>query len=214
MLALLLKDVLTVRKTIFAYLLFAVFYVTISVYAQYYAPLLVFVLIISISLPLSAFMADEACHWPRYATCLPISHTTLVTSRYFLGILGTLITALPALLIGLFTKDNFLLVSSLFMIATSLFMLSIQLPLIFVFGAQRGRFLSAALVLLIGFGIPFLVMRADFISTGKQRLVDHLITSMTSKVEQNILLLILLPIIACLISAFLSIRLTRRREVT
>ena len=72
MFALFLKDILSLKKTLRLYAIFLVVYSVIGVFTDNSAFFLTFIVLLGMMLPLSAMTLDAACHWNRYAACLPM----------------------------------------------------------------------------------------------------------------------------------------------
>ncbi|MDY5972758.1 MAG: ABC-2 transporter permease, partial [Butyricicoccus sp.] len=79
--ALLLKDILTLRKTLVTYIGFMVLYFAIGLYSDNSAFFLVFVILMCNMLPLNALAYDERFHWDRMGLCLPLPRRNMVLSK-------------------------------------------------------------------------------------------------------------------------------------
>lgn len=104
-------------------------------------------------IPYSSFSADESCKWNRLAAMLPYSERDMVVSKYILGLIAILGTAvltaairMVMTLLGFGTMRLSLIVTAA---AASVTIMDITLPLVFRFGAERGRMLLVLLVVML-----------------------------------------------------------------
>ena len=109
----------------------------------------------------TTFIFDDTSKWPRYALIMPVSKKDLVGGKFVVLTIFCLIGSLFGLavvLIGGFALKKVafdlsgmgeLLFSALIALVTSLVLGSMSIPLVFKFGAEKGRVL-----LLISFLVP------------------------------------------------------------
>ena len=218
MFALLLKDILTLKKSLRFYAAFLVIYSVIGVTTENAAFFLSFIVLLGMMLPLYAMNIDVACHWNRYAACLPMPRAALVMSKYLLALFGILIALLPAaVLMGLHATGllpGFTLSWSevSLMVALGLFILAFQMPFLFWLGPERGRFASLAILLLFCLGVPVLVMQ-DGIAAVHETVAEHLITNLVSLLETRQWLLPAAGAACSLVSACISWAIVARQEI-
>lgn len=162
MIGLVLKDLLVLRKTAKLYIAMLSFYLVLALAGVFsHAMLTGFVALFTMMLPISSFAYDELARWDKYAAALPVSRRGIVGSKYLLALLlGAIAGALILISSGLFwllkdTAPGEVLLTGLACVAAGLLMNSILLPLLFKFGAEKGRLLTMAVlavIFLLGFG--------------------------------------------------------------
>lgn len=162
MIGLVLKDLLVLRKTAKLYIAMLSFYLVLALAGVFsHAMLTGFVALFTMMLPISSFAYDELARWDKYAAALPVRRRGIVGSKYLLALLlGAIAGALILISSGLFwllkdTAPGEVLLTGLACVAAGLLMNSILLPLLFKFGAEKGRLLTMAVlavIFLLGFG--------------------------------------------------------------
>lgn len=176
MLTLLLKDLLTLRRSLVTYALFIVLYGFIGMVTDNAGFYTVLVVLMGTMLPLSALSYDERAHWDRIGHCLPVPRTARILCKYLLSLVGIAGALLPALIIMLLRSPEIGTLLCL-MCSMALLLAAVQLPILFWLGAERGRFISTALILLIGFGLPVLanlkLSVAAHLANGMRVLLEH-----------------------------------------
>lgn len=106
-------------------------------------------------LPMTAVAYDEQSKWEQLAAMMPYSKKDLVLSKYLLGYLcmagATILFLLAQFVLTVVTAGN--TDSSFFMILLSivngLLLIAVNMPILFKFGAQKGRFVF---ILFLGLG--------------------------------------------------------------
>ena len=178
--ALLLKDILTLRKTLVTYIGFMVLYFAIGLYSDNSAFFLVFVILMCNMLPMNALAYDERFHWDRMGLCLPVPQHNLVLSKYVLSLLGFVVSSLPLFLFYRiaaqisgqpFSAEQQVI---LLLTASGLILASIQLPMLFWLGTERGRFVTIAIFLLFGISVPAIAIGLGPIESALAWLMTHL----------------------------------------
>lgn len=219
MYALLFKDLCMLRKTLRIYILFLIGYSILAIFAHNTGFLLTFTVLMCVMLPMNAMSVDCACHWERYAACLPQPRSMIVVSKYLLGLVGLALAAVPSLFfvslttfIPTLSHMGTTISEVLLMISLGLFMQALQLPFLFRFGPERGRFVSIAIFLLLCLGVPMVTLRTDFVTLNQSSLSD-LITGMTGRVNPQILLLVGIGLLLNVISARISIAIHCNRDI-
>lgn len=211
--ALILKDILALKKSMLMYLGFIVLYFFIGIASNNSGFYLVFIVLLCAMLPMSALAYDERCHWDRQGLCLPIRRRDIVLSKYALALIGFLVSAVPILLMYFvrsllggqsnLTED---LQTVVLLSGMALTLTAIQMPFLFWLGSERGRFVTIILALGIGFGIPLLVMRDPV----EPALAENVLT----QVFAQLWLIPLAGLILLAISACISILIYNRKEIS
>ena len=168
---LIIKDLFLLRKQGKMLLLLAIFYTVFSIFTKNISMLGAIVAVLCTMMTITTLSYDEYCKWDRYALAMPVSGTSIVLSKYILGLLLTLagfITAVVIIVGIVAITGEMPFGEALFTIfctsIISLLILSAILPLLFKFGVEKGRillllviFIPAALIYLLyklGFQIP------------------------------------------------------------
>ena len=155
---LLIKDILTMKKTLGIYLALVAFYGFLGLSDGNSGLMGGFLCVFSALIPVTAFSYEERSHWYRYAAALPLTRKQMVGEKYLLGLLfsalgfGVLLGYI-ALIPSPFT-ENFLL--SLVFLLYGLLIQAVLFPLTFRFGSEKARLFLlpvAALPLLLCFGL-------------------------------------------------------------
>ncbi|MBQ3077466.1 MAG: ABC-2 transporter permease [Clostridia bacterium] len=99
--------------------------------------------------PWSVLAYDEQARWDRMALMLPVSRREIVLSKYLIGWLGmgaaTLLGAVNALL----RRQSGAAVLLLASLACGLLVMSLLLPIMFRYGAERGRVIVMLITFLV-----------------------------------------------------------------
>lgn len=142
MIALILKDIATLKKT----LLFTIaICIALAVYGIYQNTIFIIPLIclmIPLILTAIAFGFDTKSKFEQFAFSMPIKKSSYVISKLFFAIVFGLIGSISMfILLIIQTKmsiENIVLISIITLVA-SVFMSAIQLPFILKYGAEKGR---------------------------------------------------------------------------
>lgn len=138
---LLLKDIYTMVKQMKVFLLLIVFFAcipgsSVSAFAIVYAAML----------PITALAYDERSKWNRLAAMMPYSVQSLVFSKYVLGyiLIGAtfLLSLVAQFVIASFTNHVFGMAEVMelvIVICIAIILLSVNMPLMFQFGVEKGR---------------------------------------------------------------------------
>lgn len=139
---LLLKDIYTMVKQLKIFLLLIVIlaclpgYYSVSAFAVVYAAML----------PITAVAYDERSKWNRLAAMMPYSVQDLVLSKYVLGYLmigaATLISVISQVVLAVVSGNGYGLEEVLelvVVVSIAVILLSVNLPLMFRFGVEKGR---------------------------------------------------------------------------
>lgn len=198
---LMLKDFLNLKKQWVIIILLLVFYSIFSVASQ--SPQMVgfAVLLLSIILSSSLFAYDEQSKWDRYALTLPVTRAKIVLSRYLFFLLFIAVLTLFSILLnaGMGIPTGNALLSSAFFASASLLLIAVFFPFLFRFGAERARFLMAALTIIPIIGITLLAQM-------------HLLPEDLSALDSALPFALLTGPVSFVLSLLLSIRIYRRKE--
>ncbi len=161
--ALLLKDLLILRRNGRHTLLFLVAYCVIFGLISQDAGMVGGISVMMLAtLSIGTFSYDNLAHWDSYALCLPVTRKQMVQAKYLLALLSTvaggLLAAFLGLAIALIYRQPLPTVGELLSIAggllgASVLLLSILLPLIYRFGVEKSRLIIIAVV-----GLPTLLI--------------------------------------------------------
>lgn len=159
---LLLKDILVLRKAVKIYLAMLVFYLVLTISGAFDISMVTgFVALFIMMLPLSSFAYDELARWDKYAAALPAGRRGVVAAKYLLvfllGAVAEVLIAVMAVILLLLKKTapGETMLTGLACVGVGLLINSILLPLLFKFGAEKGRLFTMAVMavaFLIGFG--------------------------------------------------------------
>ena len=172
MLALLLKDLLSMKKTLITYGIFLLAYTAFGIYVGDGGVFVTLALVICIMLPINSLTVDEQCHWECITACMPVSSFDMVLSKYLLAMIALLSAMLPAFaalalgaggggLISGVTAQDIILIAVL-----GSFITALQMPFLLWLGVEKGRFVCMGIVLMVCMGVPLLTLRSDFIPRG------------------------------------------------
>lgn len=142
MTALILKDIATLKKTLF---LTVIISIALAVYGIYESALFMVPLvcvIIPLILTAIAFGYDTKSNFEQFAFSMPIKKSSYVLSKLFFAFVFGLVGSV-CIFVLLMTKnqiplDNILFIA-LITLAVSILMSAIQLPFILKYGAEKGR---------------------------------------------------------------------------
>lgn len=156
MTGLLIKDLLTLKKTFYIYLLIVAFYALLGLKDGNVGMIGGYLAVLTAILPTSSLSYDERCGWPRYAAALPVSRRMMVAEKYVLSLLLGLLglgLCLLFILIGGQAPLMENLELCLFFFLMGQLLNAVLLPLLFRFGTERGRLLIVAV-----FAIPVVLI--------------------------------------------------------
>lgn len=216
--ALLLKDILALKRTLRIYAAFLVVYCGIGIFSDNPSFFMVFITVLSIMLPINAMTIDKGCHWNAYAACLPIPRSMSVLSKYVLAGLGILAAIIPCLIFRLVDRYTSLITDTIswseiaLMTALALTILAFQMPFLFRFGPERGRFASMAALLLLCIGLPMIVMQGGMDAL-TQTLHSDFLLELLGWVGSRMWVLIVIALALNVLSAVISIVIVNRHDV-
>lgn len=216
--ALLLKDILALKRTLRIYAAFLVVYCGIGIFSDNPSFFMGFITVLSIMLPINAMTIDKGCHWNAYAACLPIPRSMSVLSKYVLAGLGILAAIIPCLVFRLVDRYTSLITDTIswseiaLMTALALTILAFQLPFLFRFGPERGRFASMAALLLLCIGLPMIMMQGGMDAL-TQTLHSDFLLELLGWVGSRMWVLIVIALALNVLSAVISIVIVNRHDV-
>ena len=216
--ALLLKDILALKRTLRIYAAFLVVYCGIGIFSDNPSFFMVFITVLSIMLPINAMTIDKGCHWNAYAACLPIPRSMSVLSKYVLAGLGILAAIIPCLVFRLVDRYTSLITDTIswseiaLMTALALTILAFQMPFLFRFGPERGRFASMAVLLLLCIGLPMIMMQGGMDAL-TQILHSDFLLELLGWVGSRMWVLIVIALALNVLSAVISIVIVNRHDV-
>lgn len=216
--ALLLKDILALKRTLRIYAAFLIVYCGIGIFSDNPSFFMVFITVLSIMLPINAMTIDKGCHWNAYAACLPIPRSMGVLSKYVLAGLGILAAIIPCLVFRLVDRYTSLITDTIswseiaLMTALALTILAFQMPFLFRFGPERGRFASMAALLLLCIGLPMIVMQGGMDAL-TQTLHSDFLLELLGWVGSRMWVLIVIALALNVLSAVISIVIVNRHDV-
>ena len=154
---LILKDLFNLKGQARFYVAIPLLMVVLSAFSsgsmQVFA--IVYCLLFSIMLPITALSLDERANWDCYALCAPVSRWGMVLSKYLLGLLfiiaGVLLYFLVVCFRGISTGfESFdvqgTLVSIGWMTAGACTLFAIFMPIMFRIGTEKGRIVMIGVI--------------------------------------------------------------------
>ncbi len=155
--ALLVKDFMVITKQLRIFL-FLILFLPLATGGT----MLSFAILLAAALSMTAIAYDERSKWNELSAMMPYSKFELVFSKYLLSYLGVAATAGMALLGRLISRvfeiggDYNTLQIVGFSVVGALIFVAINLPLLFKFGSEKGRFVFIATVVLVSASGPIL----------------------------------------------------------
>lgn len=167
MIALILKDIATLKKTL---LLTTVISIAISVYGIYENTIFMVPLIcaiIPLILTAIAFGYDNKSSFEQFAFSMPIKKSNYVLSKLFFafsfGLVGSICIFILLITKKQMTLDNIVVISLITLVA-SILMSAIQLPFILKYGAEKDRLIMIITYFLIFVLSTLLKEKSDFLT--------------------------------------------------
>jgi len=138
---LLIKDSYTILKQMKFFLVFIFVFSCIPSFST-----LIFAIVYSTMLPMTAIGYDERSKWDKLAAVMPYSASDIVLSKYVLGYIMVIATAVIACIaqaiVGLFTGTALTIeffTKLVYIISFALIIEAIDLPVLIKFGVEKGR---------------------------------------------------------------------------
>ncbi|HHU90049.1 MAG TPA: ABC-2 transporter permease [Clostridiaceae bacterium] len=210
--ALLLKEWLVIWKQGKFMILLALVYSIIAVTGSgsFFAG---FSVIFMSMLPITVMGLDERSKWDHYAVTMPYSRKDIVLSKYafstlcaFTAIIVYVIATIIKLLVVKHPFDfSGLINQAILMLSIGLFFSSVNLPIMFKFGVDKGRMWFILITVIIAGGISslFTFIGAESAQTQIESLIQRQTPFMLFVISAGLLLL----------SALLSIKIYEKREL-
>ncbi len=148
------KDVLLCFKNMRALFLLNIVYLVCGVFGEAAQFFLLFTCVMIGVQPMSLQSLDESYGWPRFAAALPVTRAQVVSARYLVSIFYMVLNwgvCVLALLIGHSINGLPLQIGAFLSLAVPLSMSvpMLSLPILFRFGAQRGRLIYIVCISLV-----------------------------------------------------------------
>ena len=199
---LLLKDLINLKSTARLFLVFLIVFVALILATGDFSSYSLSIVVLSAMLPFTAMALDERAKWDRTALCAPVKRSTLVLSKYILGLLLLFIALCAGFLLGLIGGEEVsVLLTQLFLLGISgVLMLCVMLPLMFLFGAEKGR-IVLMLIMAALFAASSLVLNTPKIAApGGRDLMNYAPVLIASTIAVSVL------------SAMWSLHIYRKKE--
>lgn len=150
---LLLKDWYTLTRQLKLILAMLVFFSILPGYST-----VSFALVYAAMLPITALAYDERSKWDELAAMMPYSARQIVAGKYLLGILSiagaVLISSVVQFITGLIRADfaaQEVMLMVLFTAFLAVILMSVNLPIMYAFGVEKGRILFMVVCGVIAF---------------------------------------------------------------
>lgn len=163
-------------------------------------------------LPLGQMTHDELCHWDRYVQCMPVDKKKIVSSKYAVVIILSLISAvIIGIVMGIMNyMKNGSFNEVIFMVITSL-LIGISVPCISIpinlkFGTAKGRLVYMIIVGLICGLVP-IVLLSDSVKLSSQMAKLFSNTAVFGAAAMGLFFVMLF------ISWLISVRIYEKKEV-
>ena len=161
MIGLIIKDVLNLNSNKRIFISLLIMFIFLGFFDQQGASLLsIYLPILCLMLAISTFSYDEYSKWDRYVLALPLDRKSIVVARYLFSmsllVLSYILIIVLKLTRILLNKSNIDLYTILFEPLITIFIivifLAIILPIIYKFGAEKGRMIMILVSVIIGSG--------------------------------------------------------------
>lgn len=167
------KDLLALKQILITMAALSVFYVALGTMGSNsegvvnYFPMLA--LLINMMASLSCGSYDEQCGWDSFGSALPVSRTQIVLARYGMNLIVILLTTVMVIVsefaYHVVWHSKISALEILYPVVGSLIYMAIINPIIYKFGANKGRWMIVAILVihmvLFAAGLIFLVTTAD-----------------------------------------------------
>lgn len=196
---LILKDLYNIRKQAIWYVAMIILFSVLSIVLKNAAFAYAIGILVTISIPLAAIAYEEKDGWQKFAIASGMDIKTIVGEKIFLGvvfaIIGSVAYTIVVVIIG--TEENRVteLIASICM---QLLMLAAVLPIVFRFGAEKGRtYMIAAVVVLLAVFIAVMPLSGRIV--GDEEIIFAVC-------------MIFFAVLSVCISLFISIRIYKAKE--
>lgn len=156
---LIIKDLYELIKQCRFVLLLCLIYMIISIMGESSTFFLAFAIVFISMLPITVMAYDEKSKWDSYAITMPYTRKEMVLSKYILSLIGIFSMSILYLILRggtfLIIDGNLsmlpeMITSMLPMILVAILFSSVNFPIIFKFGAEKGRLAMIILCALVG----------------------------------------------------------------
>ena len=156
---LIIKDLYELIKQCRFVVLLCLVYMIIAIMGESSTFFLAFAIVFISMLPITLMAYDEKSKWDSYSITMPYTRKEMVLSKYILSLIGILSMSILYLLLrgttllfidGSLSKLPGMMTSMLPMILVAILFSSINFPIIFKFGAEKGRLAMIILCALVG----------------------------------------------------------------
>ena len=144
---LILKDIYTIFKQMKMFIVMIIIFQLLPGFS-----LSTFAIVYCAMLPVTALAYDERSKWNTLAAMLPFKARDIVISKYILGYIAIAITTILAVIIKSITNvDNFMqfVEGFLFAICIASLIQALNLPFMFKFGVEKGRYFFILIIAVI-----------------------------------------------------------------
>ncbi len=209
MLGLLQKDFYTIKKQAKIMIFILVFYLIFGIMNDSPSFFLAFLLIFSTMMPLTAMAYDERNQCDKLFLCMPVSRRDLVSSRFLLGLILTIVSNLIGIIcsITVFKEDrteNLLILGIIW--GLCLFYFSICFPIALIFGVEKSRYAMMGLIFIPTIAVALLAKQ------GYLNPIFDFVEKNTTMIEVCILSIII-GFIIYLISWLFSVKFYENKEL-
>ena len=200
---LLLKDIYTLTKQMKLFIVILVLFSLVPGYSM-----AAFAICYSAMMPITALAYDERAKWDKLAAMMPYSASDIVISKYMLGSICALFATLLSLIGGIgyavfknTPVDDKALMILLPLLCIALIIQSINLPLMFKIGVEKGRILFVMITVVT-------VLGGVALSENLKTIPDFFQTNLLTVLLAGIAVTVFL----CALSALISIKIYKNRE--
>ena len=201
MFGLILKDFVTLKKTLFLYFIIAVCYAVLALLSNTAAGFMGIVIFFATMIPIASKTYDESARWDRYVLTMPLPRAKIVFSKYFLGLICLIPAIILSFLIGMLGKidffENIVVCSTLTVFA--LLIMAIDIPIVYQLGSERGRIVS----MLVFFAPAMLIYIFAKMDIAMQ---------VIEKIQTLWIWILITVLLVSVLSIFLSIHIYKRKE--
>ncbi len=152
---LIIKDLLSVKRQARVFLFISILYMVMAYFSADATFFQGFVIILSSMMPVTALAYDERAHFEKYVLTMPISRKHIVMAKYLFGLIcigiALLINIAFEIVISVVrhTPITSALPMTLWVLSgVALLLLSVNLPVMFKFGTEKGRLIYMGLAVL------------------------------------------------------------------
>lgn len=161
---LIIKDLINLKALGKTFLVLVAFYLVLAMTTGNYSMLGSITAVLCGMLPITALSYDEKARWDKYALTMPVSRRDMVISKYLLGLMISGAAFIIFLALNLFTSSGSIresLLTSAMLFAVGITFMALVLPILFKYGAEKGR-LMMMLVLFVPTGLIVLLSQMGF----------------------------------------------------